>query len=125
MLITPRLGLKKYQLTDPFHTADQNSNMDILEKNFIDVLSQSALTDVAKITSELVYDEGVLIQVNDTNTDSGILVRKTDLSYTSDDLTPIRVRLYASNGTTVIRDYIDTLNYASGVLNTITRVVNV
>ncbi len=54
-----------------------------------------------------------------------VLRRRTDLTYTGDQLTSVRVRSYADDGVTVISDYTDTATYSGPVLTKVTRVVTV
>ena len=79
------------------------------------------LDEAINVMKSLIYTDGKLTQVNETV--GGVLWRRTDLTYTGDDLTSVRVRVYASNGTTVISDYTDTLTYTSDSLTSVARKV--
>ena len=54
-----------------------------------------------------------------------VLRRRTDLTYTGDLLTSVRVRSYADDGTTVISDFTDTATRSGVVLTKVTRAVTV
>jgi hypothetical protein len=99
--------------SDPITTGDLNR----VEGNIL------YLGEPISVTRNLVYTSGRLTQVNETV--GGILWRRTDLTYTGDTLTSARTRVYASNGTTVVSDYTDTLTYISGELTSVTRTVTV
>ena len=58
------------------------------------------------------------------DTVGGVLRRRTDLAYTSGELSSVRTRVYDTNGTTVLSDWTDTITYPGGVFKS-TRTVTV
>lgn len=79
------------------------------------------LDETINVTKSLVYTSGRLTLVNETV--GGVLWRRTNLTYTGNDLSSVRVRVYASNGITVVSDHTDTLAYTAGELTSVTREV--
>lgn len=69
------------------------------------------------------YTGSNITQVNETV--GGVLRRRTDLTYTVDNVSTVRVQIYGTDGTTVLKDYTDTYAYSGDNISSITRTVSV
>lgn len=74
---------------------------------------------IAEITYSTVITGGLVQTVTETFTATSKKYREKTYSYTGNTLNTVRTKLYASDGTTVIKDYTDTF-----AINTMTRTVN-
>lgn len=76
--------------------------------------------DIAYTTAET-YTGDKLTQVDESI--GGVLRRRNTYTYTGDDLTGINVKVYDTDGATVVGEYNEVLAYAGGVLAGTTRTV--
>lgn len=74
-------------------------------------------------TTDFIYSGGNLSVIDEKV--AGVLRRKTTLSYVSGSLQTVNTKIYAEDGTTVIKDFTDNLTYSGNDLTKITRVVNI
>jgi hypothetical protein len=86
-----------------------------------DAYFQSGATFHENVTTTLTYAGGNLTQVDETI--SGVLRRRTTLTYTGSDLTGVNVKVYDTDGLTILKEYTDTLTYTDGDLTSVVRVV--
>ena len=78
---------------------------------------------IAGITYSTVITGGLVQTVTETFTATSKKYREKTYSYTGSTLNAVRTKLYASDGTTVIKDYTDTFTFTP-TLNTMIRTVN-
>lgn len=86
-----------------------------------DTITADRLNGNIAYTTSLTYTGDDLTGINESI--GGTLRRRTTLTYTSGDLTGINVKVYDTDGTTIIEEYNDTLTYTSDDLTSTARVV--
>ena len=91
------------------------------EQGIMDAYYQSGMTPLANCTTQMEYTEGALTAVLESV--GGKLVRRTDLAYANGSLSTVRVRVY--DDATVVRDWVDTMQYSDGVFTGVEREVNI
>ena len=99
-------------------------NLNRMESGIFDAYYQSGATFTVTYDTALTYDgSGNLTTI--TENVSATLRRLTDITYDVDgNVDTVRVRIYADDGTTVVTDYTDTMDYdANDNLIEIARVV--
>jgi len=94
-----------------------------METGIFDAYFQSGAMFHEAVTATPTYSGSNITQVNETV--GGVLRRRTDLTYSSDNISTVRVRVYDTNGTTVLKDYTDTYAYSGENISSITRAVSV
>jgi hypothetical protein len=127
------------QVQYPTRFTDELSNVKTFTASPGTIIEEGTLVDAAKLNNieeyiallekekneidgtTLNYTSGVLTSVSETV--NSILFKLTTLTYTSGVLTLVNTKYYDTDGTTIIYNYNETLNYVSGVLTTITKVV--
>lgn len=82
-----------------------------------DIYSES----VKAITTSITYDSGNITQIDES--EGATLRKRTTITYDGTDIDTINVKLYASDGVTVNKEYTDTITYTSGDIAAIGRTV--
>lgn len=94
-----------------------------IEAGIFDAYFQSGALFHEDVTVTPTYSGENLTQVDETV--GGVLRRRTNLTYSGDNISTVRVRVYNTDGTTVLKDYTDTYNYSGENISSVTRAVNV
>ncbi|MFZ4452093.1 hypothetical protein [Salibacterium aidingense] len=92
-----------------------------LEEDLYNHLANNVIHEVDSDDTQLTYSGDNLTFVEDYK--NGSLVKQTDLTYSSGDLTEVREQYFDSEGN-MTNDYTLTLNYSNGELTSVTRSEN-
>lgn len=97
--------------------------LDSIDQGLFDAYFQSGATPIDGITTDLIYTGSVLTSIDEKITATSKLFRRTTLIYTNGVLSSINTKIYASDGTTVTKEWTDTLTITNSVLELVTRSV--
>lgn len=103
--------------------AISSTRMNKLENGLFDAYYAHGGMPIEGAITSLVRVNNKLSEVNETI--SGVLYRKTTLNRTNGKLTSVNVKIYDTDGITVIKDYTDTLVKTNNKLTSVERVVNI
>lgn len=108
---------------DEVNTYIRATELNRMEAGIFDAYFQSMGMFHEATVATPTYTGNNITQIDETV--GGVLRRRTDLTYTGDKVNTIRVRVYDTSGTTVLKDYTDTFAYSGDNISSITRAVTV